>query len=228
MKRWKILIVDDEAPMRKLIKLYLHKEHYDCFEAENGIEALSLLKENPIDMMIVDIMMPFMDGYELLSEVRKTSEVPFIFLSAKGDDMDKVKGLKLGGDDYMVKPFHAEELLARVEGILRRSYGLKVNNHAMSETYGPVSFNLASRTVTVEELSPRLTLKEYELFLYLARNEGRVYKRDQLLDKIWGSDYEGSDRTVDTHIKTLRLKLKDHGMMIKTVWGLGYKFEARP
>ncbi|BCB03861.1 response regulator transcription factor [Bacillus sp. KH172YL63] len=226
MKQWNILIVDDEPEMRQLIKLYLNRQHYFCVEAENGLAALDQLNKTHIDLMIVDIMMPFMDGFQLLEEVRERSEVPFIFLSAKGDDLDKVKGLKLGSDDYMVKPFNAEELVARIETILRRSYGVQMSQRSMVERFGPVSFNLASRTVTVGDHSPRLTLKEYELFLFLARHQGRVYKRDQLLDHIWGNDYEGSDRTVDTHIKTLRLKLKGYGHLIETVWGLGYKFEV--
>ncbi|MGM0854137.1 MAG: response regulator transcription factor [Bacillota bacterium] len=226
MKKWNVLIVDDEPEMRQLIKLYLNRDQYFCIDAENGLAALDQLKKTHVDIMVVDIMMPFMDGYQLIKEVRETSQVPFIFLSAKGDDLDKVKGLKLGSDDYMVKPFNAEELVARIETILRRSYGNQSSQHSMIERYGPVSFNLASRTISVGELSPRLTLKEYELFLFLARNRGRVYKRDQLLDQVWGSDYEGSDRTVDTHIKTLRLKLKNYGPLIETVWGLGYKFEG--
>jgi two-component system, OmpR family, response regulator ResD len=226
LKKWNVLIVDDEPEMRQLIKLYLKRDHYFCLEAENGLAALDQLHKTHVDIMVVDIMMPFMDGYQLLKEVRETSQIPFIFLSAKGDDLDKVKGLKLGSDDYMVKPFNAEELVARIETILRRSYGTQSSQQTMIERFGPVSFNLASRTVSVDELSPRLTLKEYELFLFLARNQGRVYKRDQLLDQIWGSDYEGSDRTVDTHIKTLRLKLKGYGHLIETVWGLGYKFEG--
>lgn len=226
MKKWNVLIVDDEPEMRQLIKLYLKRDHYFCLEAENGLAAPDQLNKTHVDIMVVDIMMPFMDGYSLLKKVRETSQIPFIFLSAKGDDLDKVKGLKLGSDDYMVKPFNAEELVARIETILRRAYGTQTSQHSMIERFGPVSFNLASRTVIVGELSPRLTLKEYELFLFLARNQGRVYKRDQLLDQIWGSDYEGSDRTVDTHIKTLRLKLKSFGHLIVTVWGLGYKFEG--
>ncbi|MCA1062856.1 response regulator transcription factor (plasmid) [Cytobacillus spongiae] len=225
MKKWNVLIVDDEPDMRQLIKLYLNNEQYFCIDAENGLDALDQMKKTQVDIMVVDIMMPFMDGYQLLKEVRERSQVPFIFLSAKGDDLDKVKGLKLGSDDYMVKPFNAEELVARIETILRRSYGNQTSHHPMIERYGPVSFNLASRTVSVDDLSPRLTLKEYELFLFLARNHGRVYTREQLLDQVWGRDYEGSDRTVDTHIKTLRLKLKNFGHLIVTVWGLGYKFE---
>ena len=225
MKKWNILIVDDEPEMRQLIKLYLNREHYFSVEAENGLDALDQLSKTHIDLMIVDIMMPFMDGFQLLEEVREKSQIPFIFLSAKDDDLDKVKGLKLGSDDYMIKPFNAEELVARIETILRRSYGVQSHQRSMIERYGPVSFNLASRTVSVGDHSPRLTLKEYELFLFLARNQGRVYKRDQLLDRVWGNDYEGSDRTVDTHIKTLRLKLKSYGHLIETVWGLGYKFE---
>ena len=224
MKKWNVLIVDDEPEMRQLISLYLNRENYFCIEAENGLAALDQLNKTHVDLMIVDIMMPFMDGFRLLEEVRDNSQIPFIFLSAKGDDLDKVKGLKLGSDDYMVKPFNADELVARIETILRRSYG--VQTRSMVERFGPVTFNLASRTVSVGDHSPRLTLKEYELFLFLARNQGRVYKRDQLLDQVWGRDYEGSDRTVDTHIKTLRLKLKNYGPLIETVWGLGYKYEG--
>ncbi|WP_064093283.1 response regulator transcription factor [Rossellomorea aquimaris] len=227
MKTWRVLIVDDEPEMRRLLSLYLNKENYVCLQAENGIKALEIHSKMQVDLMIVDIMMPFMDGFQLLKEVRQTSDTPFIFLSAKGDDYDKVTGLKLGSDDYMVKPFNPDELLARVEGILRRSYGLPKEQQSMTEEFGPVTFNLSSRTVSIHDISLRLTLKEYELFLFLARNKGRVYTREQLLNQIWGNDYTGSDRTVDTHIKTLRIKLKNHGNLIETVWGLGYKFEDK-
>jgi DNA-binding response OmpR family regulator len=222
----KVLIVDDEDQMRELIKTFLNREGYTCLEAKDGMEALNLVKHEHPDMLIVDVMMPYLDGFSLVKEMRNYFhlDIPVIFLTAKGDDEDKVKGLKLGGDDYMVKPFNPAELLARMEVIFRRTRQHENKNQVV--TYGPLQIDLQGRVATVEGRKLAFTQKEFDLLLFLAKNKGTVFSRRQLLDHIWGPSYEGSERTVDTHIKTIRLKLKEHGHLIETVWGLGYKFEV--
>jgi len=222
----KILIIDDEDNMRQLIKTYLIREGYQCIEAKDGVEALELVKKEQPDMLIVDIMMHYMDGLTLMKELRQYHQIetPAIFLTAKGDDEDKVKGLKLGGDDYMVKPFNPEELLARIEVIFRRTR--KDVHDSQIESFGPLQFDFHGRSVHVDGRKLTLTQKEFELLYFLAKNKGKVFTRSQLLDQIWGQTYEGSERTVDTHIKTIRIKLKEYGSLIETVWGLGYKFEV--
>ncbi|MBO8176223.1 MAG: response regulator transcription factor [Bacillus sp. (in: Bacteria)] len=226
MNSLKVLIVDDEDQMRELIKTFLNREGYTCLEAKDGMEALNLVKHEHPDMLIVDVMMPYLDGFSLVKEMRNYFhlDIPVIFLTAKGDDEDKVKGLKLGGDDYMVKPFNPAELLARMEVIFRRTRQHENKNQVV--TYGPLQIDLQGRVVTVEGRKLAFTQKEFDLLLFLAKNKGTVFSRRQLLDHIWGPAYEGSERTVDTHIKTIRLKLKEHGHLIETVWGLGYKFEV--
>lgn len=227
LKPFKILIVDDEDQMRKLIKTYLMRDGYRCIEAKDGVEALDLVKKEQPDMLIVDVMMPYMDGFTLVNELRHYHQIdtPAIFLTAKGDDHDKIKGLKLGGDDYMVKPFNPQELLARMEVIFRRAR--KDVHNSKVESFGPLQIDFQGRVATVEGRKLTLTQKEFELLYFLAKNKGKVFTRSQLLDQIWGQTYEGSERTVDTHIKTIRLKLKEYGSLIETVWGLGYKFEVR-
>jgi DNA-binding response OmpR family regulator len=222
----KVLIVDDEDQMRELIKTFLNREGYTCLEAKDGMEALNLVKHEHPDMLIVDVMMPYLDGFSLVKEMRNYFhlDIPVIFLTAKGDDEDKVKGLKLGGDDYMVKPFNPAELLARMEVIFRRTRQHENKNQVV--TYGPLQIDLQGRVATVEGRKLAFTQKEFDLLLFLAKNKGTVFSRRQLLDHIWGPTYEGSERTVDTHIKTIRLKLKEHGHLIETVWRLGYKFEV--
>ncbi|MBM7583864.1 DNA-binding response OmpR family regulator [Bacillus pakistanensis] len=219
-----VLIIDDDINIREIMKVYLIKEGYDVIEAGDGIEALSLLDKQKPDLLIIDIMMPYLDGFSFIKEAKKMSDIPSIFVSAKGDDEDKIRGLKLGSDDYLVKPFHPEELLARVEAVLRRTNKLKKENESVK--IGPFSFNVTSRSVQLHGNPLKLTIKEYDLLYFLASRSGKVFTRGQLLDQIWGSDYDGSDRTVDTHIKTLRLKTGNDSDIIQTVWGYGYKFEV--
>lgn len=228
MSSLKVLIADDEEHMRELIKTYLKREGYICLEARDGMEALDIVKQEEIDMLIIDVMMPYLDGFTLIEEIRKYHKLttPAIFLTAKGDYDDKVKGLKLGGDDYIVKPFHPDELLARMEVIFRRA-GKEVNDSNV-QTFGPLEMNAQGRVAFIDGRKLSLTQKEFDLLLFLAKNEGKVFTRTQLLDQIWGPSYEGSERTVDTHIKTIRIKLKEFGHLIETVWGLGYKFEVKP
>ncbi|MGX1195073.1 response regulator transcription factor [Metabacillus sp. SLBN-84] len=220
----RVLVIDDEAPMRNLIKTFLVQEGYEVLEAADGIDALNQLKYELPDLLIADVMMPYMDGFSFAAEMKKLYEVPLIFLSAKGEEWDKIQGLKLGGDDYIVKPFHPGELLARVESVLRRS-GQK-NLQGNRVIAGPLVLDLSAYKVLLQNKPMSVTLKEFEILSLMARNKGSVFTREQLLDSIWGPNHAGTGRTVDTHIKTIRLKLKEHANLIQTVWGIGYKFEV--
>lgn len=219
-----IMVVDDEQQMREMIRTFLEKDGYQVVEATDGTHALSLLNKTEPHLLIVDVMMPFMDGFTFAEEVKLISDIPFIFLSAKGEEWDKVHGLKIGGDDYIVKPFMPRELLARVELVLRRAYDSKGKADIL--TVGPLIINNESHQVTLSGTSLSLTRKEFALLHILAKNRGRVYSREQLLHLVWGENHQSSERTVDTHIKTLRLKMGEHGNLIETVWGIGYKFEV--
>ncbi|MBE1554257.1 response regulator transcription factor [Sporosarcina limicola] len=222
MNQTTIMIIDDEPQMRKLIRTFLEKERYTVIEATDGIHALSLVDKVKPQLLIVDVMMPFMDGFTFAKEVKRTSSIPLIFLSAKGEEWDKIQGLKLGGDDYIVKPFLPGELLARVESVLRRA---NQNNTAEDVLkVGPLVIDNEAHTVTLNGATLSLTLKEFGMLYLLAKNKGRVYTREQLLQIVWGEDHQSSERTVDTHIKTLRLKMESEGDLIETVWGVGYKF----
>lgn len=225
MNKGIVLIVDDEADMRRLIRMYLEKEGYSCVEAEDGQVALDLLKSHTFDLIILDVMMPNIDGLTLCMKVREHSTVPIIFLTARGDEWDRVYGLKLGADDYVVKPFSPNELIARVDAVLRRANPV-VRDEEETLSFGPILLNIKGRQVYLEGQLINLTLKEYELLLFFCRHNGQALSREQLLENVWGFDYIGGVRTVDTHIKTLRLKLKNHGNLIQTVWGIGYKFEV--
>ena len=219
-----IMIIDDEPQMRKLIRAFLEKEGYDVVEATDGVNALSLIPETDPHLLIVDVMMPYMDGFTFAKEIKRTSTIPLIFLSAKGEEWDKVQGLKLGGDDYIVKPFLPGELVARVESVLRRSYLNKTAKVIL--TIGPLVIDNVAHTILLHGEPLSLTRKEFGLLHILAKNKGRVYSRKQLLHLVWGEDHQSSERTVDTHIKTLRLKMGADGELIETVWGIGYKFEV--
>jgi len=218
------MIIDDEPQMRKLIRMFLEKEGYTVVEATDGIHALSLIAQTDPQLLLVDVMMPFMDGFTFAKEIKRTSTIPLIFLSAKGDEWDKIQGLKLGGDDYIVKPFLPGELLARIESVLRRSYQNKPVADIL--TVGPLIIDNGAHTVSLNGNPLSLTLKEYGMLYVLAKNKGRVYSREQLLLIVWGDEHQSSERTVDTHIKTLRLKMGNDGGLIETVWGIGYKFEV--
>ncbi|MFD1204793.1 MULTISPECIES: response regulator transcription factor [Sporosarcina] len=224
MHPYTILIIDDEPQMRQLIRTFLEKDGYEVAEATDGAHALSLIDSVRPHLCIVDIMMPFMDGFTFAQELNKDHDIPIIFLSAKGEEWDKIHGLKLGGDDYIVKPFMPGELLARIESVLRRSYRSTVTD---SLQIGPLVIDPHAHTVTLNDEPLSLTLKEFGVLQTLAKNKGRVFSREQLLHIVWGEDHQSTDRTVDTHIKTLRLKMGEYGQMIETVWGIGYKFEVR-
>jgi DNA-binding response OmpR family regulator len=224
MNGYTIMIVDDESQMRELVRTFLEAEQYHVVEATDGIHALDQINKTSPDLLIVDVMMPYMDGLQFAEEVKRSSSIPIIFLSAKGDEWDRVKGLKLGGDDYIVKPFLPAELVARVESVLRRTYQNSNSQHLLK--VGPFVIDSSAHTATVDGKSLSLTLKEFGLLQLFLTNRGRVYTREQLLELIWDENHKSTDRTVDTHIKTLRLKLGEYASVIETVWGVGYKLEV--
>lgn len=224
MSTYTIMIIDDESQMRNLIRSFLQLEEYHVIEATDGAHALSLINQISPDLFIVDVMMPFMDGFEFAENIQHHSDAPLIFLSARGDEWDKVKGLKLGGDDYIVKPFHPEELLARVESVLRRTY--QTSKPFETIHIGPIHMDFESHLVTIHDTPLSLTLKEYGLLKLFIQNRMRVFSRAELLDIVWGDNQQSTERTVDTHIKTLRLKLGEYSHYIETVWGVGYRFEV--
>lgn len=222
----RILIVDDEERMRKLIAAYLNKEGYETLEAENGVDALAKFRNGNIQLVILDVMMPFMDGWTVCKELRKTSNVPVIFLTAKGEDEDKLLGFELGTDDYVTKPFNIKLLLARVKALISRVY--KAEPQIKKEHfYDGLFVDELSHRVTADGEELNLSPKEYELLLYFIANKGIVLTREKILDYIWGIDFFGDLRTVDSHIKRLREKLGEKAYLISTVRGTGYKFEAK-
>lgn len=222
----KILIVDDEIQMRQLLRLYLQQESYMVEEAENGREAYEKILKNDYNLMILDVMMPIMDGWQTLKEVRRVSEIPIIMLTAKGAVQDKVSGLTRGADDYLVKPFDEEELLARVQALLRRAHPSEANEEILK--YEGIILNLPARDISFMDKKINLTHTEYDLLKELIKHRGKALSREQLVELIWGIEFMGEDRTVDSHIKHLRDKLKTAGVkkdIVKTVWGIGYKVE---
>jgi len=224
----KILVVDDDINIAELISLYLAKEGYEVKEVYNGRKAVELFSTFTPNLVILDLMLPEMDGYEVCREIRRISKVPIIMLTAKGETFDKVLGLELGADDYMVKPFDAKELLARVKAVLRR-YEPKDNSAMSKQVVVPnMSINLSTYTVMYHEHTLELPPKEFELLFFLASHANQVFTREQLLDKIWGYEFMGDTRTVDVHVKRLREKMTyEDPWGVKTVWGVGYKFEVK-
>jgi len=219
-----ILVVDDEREMRKLVELHLHQAGHQVLHANNGEDAIELVQTSKVDLILLDVMMPGKSGYEVCKEIRKFSPIPIIFLTALDAKTDLVKGLKLGGDDYVIKPFTAIELIARIDAIFRR---VGINSSNENHKVGIIEHDLVGRQTLVNNEKIQLTLKEYELLHIFINNEGKAFSRELLLERIWGIDYEGGTRTVDTHIKTLRLKLGEQaGKYIETVWGIGYRFEV--
>lgn len=225
MKPYTILIIDDELQMRNLVRTFLAKEGYVVEEATDGMDALSKVYNLQPHLCIVDVMMPYMNGFEFAKELKKTTNIPIIFLSARGEEWDKVEGLKIGGDDYIVKPFMPGELIARVESVLRRSYQHQRVSQVL--TVGPIVIDHFAHKATVDNKPVSLTVKEFGILETLAKKPGRVYTREQILSLVWGDHHQSTDRTIDTHIKTLRLKLGEAGNMIETVWGIGYKLEVK-
>ncbi len=225
MVETKVLVVDDDVNICNLIEIYLQKEGYKVFIAHSGNDAIKIFNEKQIDLILLDIMMPVLDGYDVLREIRKTSQMPVIMLTAKGETFDKVLGLELGADDYIVKPFEPKELVARIKAVLRR-YKPQTNKRAVEFT--DLIIDADSYLVHFNGKALEMPPKEFELLFYLASNPNRVYTRDQLLYEVWGYDYPGDSRTVDVHVKRIREKITEHSeWQIKTVWGVGYKFEVK-
>lgn len=217
-----VLIVEDEKNMQDIICEYMHRGGHTCFTADDGVDALMLMKNNPMDLMVLDIMMPHLDGFSVCKMAREMSSLPIIMLTAKSDEEDKLKGYEYGADDYMTKPFSPKILLAKANALLRRT------SAAPTDTIGAgkITISPAAHKVFLDGTEITLTHKEYELLYFFMSNPRQVFSREQLLNRIWGYDFEGNTRTVDTHIKTLRQKLGSEGKSIVTLIRSGYKFEA--
>jgi DNA-binding response OmpR family regulator len=226
----KILIVDDDNHIAELIALYLTKECYETRIVNDGEEALRAFEQDTPNLILLDLMLPGMDGYQVCREIRQKSNVPIIMLSAKGEIFDKVLGLELGADDYILKPFDSKELVARVKAVLRRYEPVRTtaSHEIKSVSYPGLTVNLSNYSVVYNGRPIDMPPKELELLYFLAASPNQVFTREQLLDHIWGYDYIGDTRTVDVHVKRLREKIKDHdAWSIATVWGIGYKFEVK-
>ena len=223
MESLKILVVDDEARMRKLVKDFLTIKGFTVIEADDGEQAVDIFfKQKDISLIILDVMMPKMDGWEVLKTVRQYSQIPVIMLTARGEERDELQGFKLGVDEYISKPFSPKILVARVEAILRRS------NVAVSETteVGGIRIDKAAHQVEIDGKTIDLSYKEFELLTYFVENQGIALSREKILNNVWNYDYFGDARTIDTHVKKLRSKMGEKGNYIKTIWGMGYKFEV--
>ena len=223
MEKTKILVVDDESRMRKLVKDFLVRSNYDVIEAENGEQALDIFFQTKgIEMIILDIMMPKIDGWQVCREIRQYSDVPIIMLTAKGDEKDELLGFELGVDEYISKPFSPKILVARVEAVLRRTAS---TDEEVIEI-GGITLDKAAHQLKIDNVAIDLSYKEFELLTYFVINEGVALSREKILNNVWSYDYFGDARTIDTHVKKLRSKMGDKGKLIKTIWGLGYKFEV--
>ena len=228
MELGKIMVVDDDKNICELLRLYLEKEGYQVVIANDGKEAVELNEKEDPELILLDIMLPQLDGWQVCREIRKKSQVPIIMLTAKGEVFDKVLGLELGADDYIVKPFETKEVLARIKAVLRRT-GQNQGETVKEVKYDKLSINLTNYELKVNGVQVDTPPKEMELIYHLASNPNRVFTRDQLLDEVWGFDYYGDSRTVDVHVKRLREKLEgvSDKWALKTVWGVGYKFEVK-
>ncbi|MCQ2542579.1 MAG: response regulator transcription factor [Lachnospiraceae bacterium] len=219
-----ILVVDDEARMRKIVNDFLTKAGYNVIEAENGQQALDIFfSDKKIDLVLLDVMMPVLDGWAVCKDIRKESKVPIIMLTAKSDESDELLGFQLGVDEYITKPFSPKILVARVEVVLRRAQGVSAQD--IIETHG-IYINKLTHVVKIDGKEVEFSFKEFELLEYFLENEGIALHRNTILNNVWNYDYYGEDRTIDTHVKKIRSKLGDKGKYIKTIWGLGYKFET--
>ncbi len=220
----KIMVVDDESRIRKLVKDFLQKEKFSVLEAEDGEEAMDLFYDNPdIAVILLDVMMPKMDGWQVLREIRETSKVPIIMLTARADERDELKGFELGVDEYVAKPFSPKILMARVEAILRRTKG----DAEEALTEGTITLDKTAHEVRVDGERVDLSYKEFELLAYFMENKGVALSREKILNSVWNYDYYGDARTIDTHVKKLRAKLGERGEYIQTIWGMGYKFDVK-
>jgi two-component system, OmpR family, response regulator ResD len=227
MNNPRILVVDDEPEIRNILRDYLSSFSYDIEEASDGSIALQKLASSPFDVLIVDIMMPVVDGWEVCAKAKALTDASIIVLSAKGQEYDKLKGFELGVEDYMVKPFSLKELNARIQVILRRREAMAKAENIDSYCFSNLHVDFSGRNVSIAGERIKVTPKEYDLLEYFIQNKGLVLSRDRILDRVWGMDYFGEDRTVDTHVKMLRESLGPYRDLISTVWGIGYKFEER-
>ena len=225
----KILIADDDSNICELLRMYLEKEDYAVVLASDGEEALSRFEQENPDLILLDVMMPKLDGWQVCRELRKKSECPIIMITAKGETFDKVLGLELGADDYVVKPFEPKEIIARIKAVMRRTGKLASEPDKKEVSYDKLTVNMTKYELKVDGKVIDTPPKELELLFHLASNPNRVYTRDQLLDEVWGFEYYGDSRTVDVHVKRLREKLEgvSDKWCLKTVWGVGYKFELK-
>ncbi|MEY8376523.1 response regulator transcription factor [Lachnospiraceae bacterium 56-18] len=224
MDRIKILVVDDESRMRKLLKDFLEREGYRVIEAADGLEAMERFYEDKeIALLILDVMMPNMDGWQVCREVRQSSKVPIIMLTARSEERDELQGFELGVDEYISKPFSPKILVARAEAVLRRAHALDAEQTLNA---GGISVDKSAHQVKIDGAETELSYKEFELLTYFIENQGIALSREKILNNVWNYDYFGDARTIDTHVKKLRNKLGDKGNYIKTIWGMGYKFEV--
>ncbi len=220
-----ILVVDDEEQIRNIIKKYAAFEGYQVSEAVDGMEAVEICKQKKFDLIIMDVMMPELDGFSACREIRKTSDTPVLMLSARGEEYDRIHGFEIGVDDYVVKPFSPRELMMRVQAILKRSRPAAENNREVYQFEG-LTVDMTGRIVTIDGQKAELSPKEYDLLFYLVRNRGIALSRETLITNVWGYDFYGDDRTLDTHIKLLRKSLGVYSKFIVTLRGVGYRFEA--
>ncbi len=225
---YRILVVDDEENIREVIKEYAEFEGHEVSEACDGMQAIEMVKNNDYDIIIMDVMMPRLDGYSACKEIRKIKEIPVLMLSARGEEYDKLFGFEIGIDDYVVKPFSPKEVMARVNAIVKRNSAQAASSAPSPETvkFGGLEINFTSRDVFIDGVKANLTPKEYDLLFYLVRNKNIALTRNKLLEEVWGYDFFGDDRTIDTHIKMLRNNLGPYRGYIVTLRGMGYKFEA--
>lgn len=224
MEKCRILVVDDESRMRKLVRDFLVKQNFEVLEAQDGEEALDIFYANrDISLLILDVMMPKMDGWEVCRAIRKDSKVPIIMLTARGDERDELLGFELGVDEYISKPFSPKILVARVEAILRRTSSIGVDELLSA---GGIEINKTAHIATIDGELMELSYKEFELLSYFLKNQGIALSREKILNSVWNYDYFGDARTIDTHVKKLRSKMGKKGEYIKTIWGMGYKFEV--
>ena len=224
MDKCKILVVDDESRMRKLVRDFLEREGFEVLEAGDGVEAMDLFyEEKEVALVILDVMMPKMDGWQTLREIRQTSQVPVIMLTARSEERDELQGFKLGVDEYISKPFSPKILVARVEAVLRRSHAVGVGEVLEA---GGITVDKAAHQVKIDGKEIDLSFKEFELMAYFVENQGIALSREKILNNVWNYDYFGDARTIDTHVKKLRSKMGEKGNYIKTIWGMGYKFEV--
>lgn len=226
MQNVKVLLIEDESRIREMVKDYLENEDFQVTEAENGTEGLEKFKISEYSIIVLDVMLPGIDGWTVCREIRRSSDIPIIMLTARSEEYDKLFGFELGADDYLTKPFSPKELVARMKAVLKRGKGtLGIGSNALIFEYKDLLINLDSRKVTINGETVDMTPKEFDLLSFLIKNPEKVFTREQLLNKVWGYEFGGDYRTVDTHVKMLRESLSQYRSIIVTVWGVGYKFE---